>query len=81
MPYYYTRICPICRKADVQDISRHLSQAHSLSSLNRKPYLEESRYQLHNESNVRTNNVVKMLDKSKCISGKAHILETRSLPQ
>ena len=56
MPYTYTRICPICQKVGLQNIARHLRQAHKLSSGERKPYLESKLYQIKNGDNVRTNN-------------------------
>ena len=65
MPYYYTRICPICQKVGVQDISRHLRFAHKLSSEERKPYLKSKLYTVENGSNVHTNNKQSLLDKKK----------------
>ena len=65
MPYYHTRTCPICQKADLQDISRHFRQVHKLSSAERKPYLKVAQYQLQNGSNVRTNCILSLSDRSK----------------
>ena len=72
MPYYYSLICPICQKASVQDISRHLRQAHKLSSPEeRKPYLQAAWFQLPNDSNVRANSILSISNGSKTICGKA----------
>ena len=65
MPYSYTRICPICQKVGIQDISRHLRFAHKLSSEERKPYLKSTQYQVKNGDNVYTNKRKNLLDKMK----------------
>ena len=67
MPYYYTRICPICQKVGVQDISRHLRFAHKLSSEERKPYLKSKLYTVENGSNVHTNNKQSLLNETKIL--------------
>ena len=65
MPYSYTRICPICQKVGVQNIFRHLGQAHRLPPGERKSYLESRLYQIDNGNNVHTNNRKNLLDKMK----------------
>ena len=65
MPYSYTRICPICQKVGVQNISRHLGQAHKLPPGARKPYLESRLYQVKNGDNVYTNKRKNLLNKMK----------------
>ena len=65
MPYSYARICPICKKVGVQNISRHLYYAHKLSSKERKPYLKSTQYQVKNGDNVYTNKRKNLLDKMK----------------
>ena len=54
MPYFYKRVCPICYKANVANIARHLREVHVLDSAERKPYLEAARYQLEDGANVST---------------------------
>ena len=65
MPYSYARICPICQKKGVQNISRHLGPAHKLPPGARKPYLESTQYQVKNGDNVYTNKRKNLLDKMK----------------
>ena len=65
MPYYYTRICPICQKVGVQDISGHLRFAHKLSSEERKPYLSITQYHVRNGENVHTNVMIRKMADSK----------------
>ena len=79
MPYYYTRICPICQKAGVQDISRHLCQAHNLSPDERKPYLKAARLQLPNDHNVRSNSI-ELSNRSKVVCGKAPSTKMKQNP-
>ena len=81
MPYYHTRICPICQKAGVQDISRHLRQTHKLSSPEeRKPYLQAAWFQLQNDSNVLTNSILSISNRSKAICGKAPAIKGKAKP-
>ena len=65
MPYSYTRVCPICQKVGVQNISGHLRFAHKLSSEEQKPYLNSTEYQVKNDENVYTNKRKNLLDKKK----------------
>ena len=72
MPYSYTRVCPICQKVGVQNISRHLGQSHKLPPEDRKPYLESRLYQVKNGDNVYTNKRKNLLDKKKKKSDKSN---------
>ena len=65
MPYSYTRVCPICQKVGVKNLSQHLRFAHKLSSEERKSYLKSAQYQVKNGENVLTNNTQSLLDKMK----------------
>ena len=48
MPFKFQRICPICGKEELTNISRHLSLVHGLSSFARKPWLKLAKYQTMN---------------------------------
>ena len=43
MPRRFRRTCPLCRRADLKNISTHLYRVHGLSSKERKPYLKQAR--------------------------------------
>ena len=45
MPFKYKRICPICGKESLGNISSHLQKVHKLSSVERKLYLKKAKYQ------------------------------------
>ena len=40
MPYKYMRVCPICQRPNVINISSHLAMVHELSATERSPYLK-----------------------------------------
>ena len=63
MPYAYTRVCPVCHKVNVQNLSRHLRQVHNLSPDERQPYLKAAQYQLQDDVNVRVKMVMKRNNK------------------
>ena len=48
MPYRDHRICPICGRERVKNISSHFSQVHGLESSARKPWLKLAKYQTMN---------------------------------
>lgn len=41
----FKRICPICGKGNLQFIPQHLEQVHTLSSIERKPYLAIAKFE------------------------------------
>ena len=41
----FKRICPVCGKENLKYLSKHLQQVHSLSSVERKPFLKIAKYQ------------------------------------
>ena len=48
MPYRDQRICPICGRERVKNISSHFSQVHGLESSARKSWLKLTKYQTMN---------------------------------
>ena len=48
MPYRDQRICPICGRERVTNISSHFSQVHGLESSARKSWLKLTKYQTMN---------------------------------
>ena len=48
MPFKFQRICPICGREELTNISRHLSLVHGLKSFARKPWLKLAKYQTMN---------------------------------
>ena len=42
MPYKYKRVCPICQRPTVINMSSHLAMVHRLSATERPPYLKGS---------------------------------------
>ena len=48
MPFKYQRICPICGKQEVSNISNHLFYVHDLDSANRKSWLKVTKHQTMN---------------------------------
>ena len=44
MPYKYRRICAICGKPNLLNISQHYGEVHQLSSRKRKRYLKITPY-------------------------------------
>ena len=48
MPFKFQRICPICGKEELTNISRNLSLVHGVNSSARKPWLKLAKYQTMN---------------------------------
>ena len=48
MPFKFQRICPICGREELTNISRHLSLVHDLKSFARKPWLRLAKHQTMN---------------------------------
>ena len=48
MPFKFKRICPICGKEELQNISTHFSVVHNLDSVKRKQWLKLAKYQTMN---------------------------------
>ena len=42
MPYKYKRLCPICQRPNVINMSSHLAMVHELSATERSPYLKRA---------------------------------------
>ena len=42
MPYKHTRVCPVCEKPNVVNLSSHLQMVHGLNASQRTPYLDAS---------------------------------------
>ena len=45
MPFKHKRICPICGKPSLINISSHFLKVHGLKGAERKPYLKKAKYQ------------------------------------
>ena len=48
MPFKYQRICPICVKQEINNISSHLFYVHNLDSADRKSWLKLTKHQTMN---------------------------------
>ena len=42
MPYKYKRVCPICQRPNVINMSSHLAMVHELTATERSPYLKRA---------------------------------------
>ena len=42
MPYKYKRVCQICQRPNVIQLSSHLDMVHRLSATERSPYLKRA---------------------------------------
>ena len=67
MSFKHKRICPICGREWLVNISSHLEQVHQLGSVERKPYLEIAKYQ----GTTAYNNVEPSIPKIKRVTAKA----------
>ena len=69
MPFKYKRICPICGKESLGNISSHLQQVHKLNSVERKPYLKKTKYQgitVYSKDEIQSLPVVHISETRKC---------------
>ena len=69
MPFKYKRICPVCGKESLGNISSHLQQVHKLSSVERKPYLKKAKYQgitVYSKDEIQSLPVVHISGTPKC---------------
>ena len=64
MPFKFKRICPICGKEELQNISTHFSVVHNLDSVKRKQWLKLAKYQTMNTVYSRSTPRVGQLSKS-----------------
>ena len=64
MPFKFKRICPICGKEELQNISTHFSVVHNLDFVKRKQWLKLAKYQTMNTVYSRSTQRVRQQSKS-----------------
>ena len=69
MPFKFKRICPICGKPELKNISSHLEQVHDIDGKQRKKWLSLSKYDAIKHIDSTLENILMNVKTSKSVEG------------